>query len=265
MKPDAAAIAAALAHRGHAGIAVHAFGTLGSTNAWFGSDEGATVAAPALCVTDHQTRGVARRGRQWQTLPGNLMFSVLQRVAPPPAGGGLLSLVTAVAVARTLQHETGVPIRIKWPNDLTIEHSKVAGLLIEARHEHDRRLRLVGGIGINLVEDERLAAFGATSLARHGVSASRRDALLVSLTDAVLSAWARFEATGWAAFETDWARLDTLRDRCVTVYAGAVGSSEAFDGVARGVARDGSLRIDTPTGQRRVHAGEVSVRAGAVS
>jgi len=259
-----AAIAERLRGYDHADVAVHAFDTLGSTNGWLGAGEGASAVAPALCMTDHQTHGAARRGRRWETLPGNLTFSVLQRLAPPPGGAGALALVTGIAVARTLQDETGVPVRIKWPNDLFVAGTKLGGLLIEARHENGKRLRIVGGIGINLVRDERLAGLGATSLAEHGVAPAHRDALLVSVTAAVLDAWARFEAHGWAAFRSDWTRVDLLHERAVTVLDGPVGTTNTFTGIARGVAEDGSLRIDTTAGPRTVHAGEVSVRAGAM-
>jgi len=261
----AATIAALLQRQGRADIAVHAFATLGSTNVWLSSGEAERVEAPAICLTDHQTHGIARRGREWETLPGHLTFSLLQRLTPPSAGPGALALVTGMAVARTLQDETGVAVRIKWPNDLFVAGSKLGGILVEARHENGKRLRLVGGIGINLVQDDRLATFGATSLAEHGVAPQRRDELLASIAARVFQAWERFESGGWAVFSRDWPAFDSLHERPVTVFDGPVGTTDTFTGIARGVSDDGALLVDTPSGLRRVHAGEVSVRAGAAS
>ena len=258
--PDTAALARALSAVGRHDVALHAFASLGSTNAWFSRGDGREMAAPAVCVTDHQPAGNGRRGRSWEALPGNLTVSVLQRFAPALAVPGLLSLVTGIALAEVLQDATGVAIRVKWPNDLLIGDSKVGGLLIESRHDKDGALRMIGGIGVNLVADDRLAGFGATSLAVQGVPAGARDDLLAVVVPAVFAAWDRYALDGWTAFEAAWARLDALIDREVTLLDGPLGSAVRQEGIARGIAADGALQVETRDGLRTVYAADVSVR-----
>lgn len=259
--PDAMALAAALERSGRTGVTVHSVDTLDSTNAWLSVGDGRDAPPPALCVTDHQPAGAGRRGRAWQALPGNLTFSLLQTMPLGDRGAGPLALVTGIAVANALGAATALPIRLKWPNDLLVGGSKVGGLLLEARHEATGALRCVGGIGINVVADERLQGMGATSLAAHGVDPDSRDALLVNVAVAVFDAWDRFADDGWSRFAEEWRALDALAGQAVQVHDGPVGSARIFHGTALGVDADGALRVLTPDGERRVHAADVSVRA----
>jgi BirA family transcriptional regulator, biotin operon repressor / biotin---[acetyl-CoA-carboxylase] ligase len=102
--------------------------------------EGATVA------TDHQTHGRGRLGRTWETPPARaLLFSVLLHPTPPMALWPELSLVAGGAVADALREETGVLAEVSHPNDVLVEHRKVAGILAEASTG-----RVVLGIGLNV-------------------------------------------------------------------------------------------------------------------
>ena len=102
--------------------------------------EGATVA------TDHQTHGRGRLGRTWETPPARaLLFSLLLHPTPPMALWPELSLVAGGAVATALREETGVLAEVSHPNDVLVEHRKVAGILAEASTG-----RVVLGIGLNV-------------------------------------------------------------------------------------------------------------------
>jgi BirA family biotin operon repressor/biotin-[acetyl-CoA-carboxylase] ligase len=61
-----------------------------------------------------------------------------------------VSLVTAVAVAETLEEELNLQPRIKWPNDILINHRKIAGILSEAVTDMDSIEYIVTGIGLNI-------------------------------------------------------------------------------------------------------------------
>ena len=307
--PDASGIARALADAGHADVAVHGFDELASTNAWLvertATDEagGGTVGGPgpALCVADSQVRGSGRRGRGWRSVPGDVTFSLRRRFASPPARLAPLGLVTGVAVARALRAATGLDVRLKWPNDLLLDGSKLGGLLVESRSGAGRGAgtgagaagagcSVVGGVGVNLVGADARGAGGPggpggsggapiATLGAHGVVPGRRDALVVAIAASVLDAWARFDEEGWAVFEDDWRALDALAGRAVRVHEGAprvdgAGSDGAgsdgdgggahFDGVARGVDGGGALRVERADGRvATVHAGDVSVRPRA--
>ncbi|MBI4562363.1 MAG: biotin--[acetyl-CoA-carboxylase] ligase, partial [Candidatus Rokubacteria bacterium] len=96
------------------GKAFYAMGTLASTQdelrrlAEAGATEGTVV------VTEHQTSGRGRHGRQWLDEPGaNILLSLLLRPDIPAARTPQLSLLAAVACAEALEAATGLAIAIR--------------------------------------------------------------------------------------------------------------------------------------------------------
>ena len=75
---------------------------------------------------------------------------------------------------------------------------------------------------------------------------------LARVAPALFAALRSFDAAGFAAFADRFAARDVLRGRRV-VGSGARGEVE---GIAAGIAADGSLRIDTATGPVAVGSGE---------
>jgi BirA family biotin operon repressor/biotin-[acetyl-CoA-carboxylase] ligase len=107
-----------------------------------------------LAVLAHrQTRARGSRGRFWMSPAGNLCLSVLLRPEGDAAEGGRWAILAAVAVADALApylagHGT---LTVKWPNDVLLDGSKLAGILLDTALRADGRLDwLVIGIGANL-------------------------------------------------------------------------------------------------------------------
>jgi BirA family biotin operon repressor/biotin-[acetyl-CoA-carboxylase] ligase len=107
---------------------------------------GAEHSEGAVAVTEEQTEGRGRLGRQWLSPPGvSILCSVL--LEPPVETQRLpeLSLVAGEAVAEAIASVTGLEPAIKLPNDVLLGGRKAAGILAEARDG-----RVVLGIGINV-------------------------------------------------------------------------------------------------------------------
>jgi BirA family biotin operon repressor/biotin-[acetyl-CoA-carboxylase] ligase len=95
-----------------------------------------------------QTRGRGRLGRQWQSLSGNLFLSIVLRVEDM-SRWPWVPLTVAVGAARFLrEYNPSLDIRLKWPNDLWINGSKLGGILCEAVGG-PRGSYIVAGIGVN--------------------------------------------------------------------------------------------------------------------
>lgn len=150
----AAALAAARGRTGPFGEPIYFFPETGSTNdvaavlAEGGAPEGTTVVAYA------QTAGRGRFGRRWFSPPGaGVYVSVVcrNRLAAP-----LLTLAAGVATADGVRRATGLPVEIKWPNDVVVHSGlpprrrKLAGVLAEASSGADGLQHVILGIGINL-------------------------------------------------------------------------------------------------------------------
>ncbi|MCB8817150.1 biotin--[acetyl-CoA-carboxylase] ligase [Desulfosporosinus shakirovi] len=104
-----------------------------------------------VVVADMQTAGRGRRGRSWYSPSGKgIYMSVILRPILPLKEISRISLLTAVAVAESLEEELNLSARIKWPNDILIKGKKVAGILSEVVTDMDGIEYIVVGIGLNI-------------------------------------------------------------------------------------------------------------------
>lgn len=114
-----------------------------------GEPEGSTFVAAS------QTAGRGRLGRTWVSPPGAglYMSTIVRRRTLAP----WITLAGGVAAAEGIRAATGLPVQIKWPNDIVAVDAagfrarrKIAGILAEAASGADGVQHVVLGIGINL-------------------------------------------------------------------------------------------------------------------
>ncbi len=107
----------------------------------------------ALLAAETQTMGRGRKGKAFYSPPGTgLYLSMILQGEEITGQVSMLTIVTACAVLRALQKKTGVPVQLKWVNDLFIGDRKAGGILSEAITdlESGKTEAVVIGIGINL-------------------------------------------------------------------------------------------------------------------
>lgn len=135
--------------------AIRYFDSVGSTNdvALQWSREGAEDGS--LVLADAQTAGRGRHARKWQTLPGAaLAFSLILRPTHAEVDRlQLFSPLAGVAVCDALIRGWGLPVEIKWPNDILIRRKKVCGILAETAWMGEEAEAVILGIGINVAQD----------------------------------------------------------------------------------------------------------------
>ncbi|HMK67267.1 MAG TPA: biotin--[acetyl-CoA-carboxylase] ligase, partial [Stellaceae bacterium] len=147
------------------------FAELESTN-----DEAKRLAdagAPAWTVitAEIQRAGRGRRGRTWESPAGNLYMSAILRPAANLAAAAQLGFAAALAVGEAL-----LPVlpserilQYKWPNDVLVDGSKIAGILLEAAgNGAEGAAWVIVGIGVNLASHPQETSYPATSLATLG-------------------------------------------------------------------------------------------------
>jgi len=130
---------------------IFAFEALSSTNdfakrlAQNGEHDG------TLVLTNEQTKGRGRQGRSWYAPPNSgLWFSIILKPIQPAQKFGIVSLLAAVALAKTIEQMTSLKPALKWPNDILINSKKLSGILLENQFSNNRHASLVLGIGINV-------------------------------------------------------------------------------------------------------------------
>jgi BirA family biotin operon repressor/biotin-[acetyl-CoA-carboxylase] ligase len=201
-----------------------------------------------IATTDHQTAGRGRLGRRWLEPPGSsLLLSVLLR-PPGVRRPQELSLVAGVATAQAVEETTALPARVKWPNDVLLAGTKVAGILAELRSG-----AVVLGIGVNVNQteaelplDTRVAAGSLRTATGREHDRERLLALLLQRLDA---AYERWRAAGLAPLSDELAARDALRGRHV-VAGGNAGRAVGIDALGR-------LQLERGDGVTVVESGEV--------
>lgn len=129
-----------------AGLAVEALAETDSTNTrlkeWARAGK---IAPPFLLTADCQTAGRGRLGRRFVSPAGTGLYMSLLVQPPEGAESGLITVLAAVAVCRALEGLTGLPMKIKWVNDIFFRGRKVCGILAERVEQG-----VIVGIGVNL-------------------------------------------------------------------------------------------------------------------
>ena len=136
----------------------------GSSNEWMKEAGAAGEPACTVGIAEEQTAGKGRLGRTWVSPKGeNIYFSLLLRPDAAPRHAASLTLVMGLSTAQAIRETTGLPVGIKWPNDVVINHRKVCGILTEMKADPEKIDYVVIGIGINVNQTEFTEGISATA------------------------------------------------------------------------------------------------------
>ena len=103
----------------------------------------------SLIIADRQTQGRGRLNRKWVSPRGGIWISILLKPNFEPSYTSLFPMATSLAMAVSIERTLKIKPELKWPNDVTINGNKVAGILIDASVESNKIDYLIIGIGIN--------------------------------------------------------------------------------------------------------------------
>ncbi len=220
-----------------------------------GVTEGITVFA------ESQTKGRGRLGRTWVSPAGRgLWFSILLRPPLRPTQATQLTVISAVAVARAIEKETGLEPEIKWPNDIMFGPRKAAGILLELGAELDRIRYVVLGIGIdvNLTAEELPPELSetATSLRLQAGRPLDRAALATAVLRELDHLYWRLKSGDFPEISDEWMRRCTTLGRRVVIRVG----DRVIHGQAEALDEEGALLIRTEHGRlERIIGGDVTL------
>ncbi len=125
--------------------------TTDSTNSYLKRYHAPAPRKVTLVTAEYQTAGRGSASNKWESAAGkNLLFSLLTYPRIVEAERMfVLSEIISMAVCDAL-NEFVPGFRIKWPNDIYYQDSKVAGLLIENELEGKVIAKCIMGVGINV-------------------------------------------------------------------------------------------------------------------
>jgi BirA family biotin operon repressor/biotin-[acetyl-CoA-carboxylase] ligase len=199
-----------------------------------------------VVLAREQRAGRGRQGRAWHCPAGaGVLMSVLVLPPSPLRRPVVLTALASVAVCAAVAAVTGIPPRIKWPNDVLIQGRKVCGILIE------QTVGTVIGIGLNV--NQTAQSFleaglpDATSLAQLGGKPLDVNEVARRLIKELDSEYDRLCCGDFPGLEARWKQLTCLLGTCVRV--------ETLSGACEGRIQDVSF-----AGVELARAGEESLR-----
>ena len=230
--------------------------TIGSTNdeakrlARIGAPHGVVVSAT------RQTSGRGRRGRRWESPPGNLYASLLLRPRCRAAAAAQLGFAAAVAIAEAATKlAPGVELRCKWPNDVLAGGKKVAGVLLESEitGAGDVPAFVVIGCGVNLAVPPTFTPYPATSLAQEGAPIVAPSLLLAAFVRQFGERYRIWQEQGFGPIREAWLARAVGLGQEVEVRL----ERDTLRGCFIDLDEDGALLLGGAAGRRRIAAGDV--------
>ena len=217
----------------------------GSTNADLLNDQTAVEGDWLVALTQDAGRG--RQGREWVSESGNFFGSTLVVVQPGDPSAASLSLAAGLALIEAADLAApGLPLMLKWPNDLLLGTAKLGGILLERNGD-----RVVAGFGVNLgkapkVEGRDIAALNGAMLPQAFAP------LLAGNFARMLDLWRNNEPD---AFGKAWlARAHPVGTK-LTIHSAP---GEKTSGTFAGIEPDGALQLRREDGTTEI------IRAGDV-
>jgi len=109
------------------------------------------ISSPLWIIADEQTKGKGRSGKKWISNKGNLFASLILPISFNVKNLPMLSCAVALATHECLNYFLGQNehLKIKWPNDILFEDSKLSGILIENLLSAESNYSIVG-VGVNV-------------------------------------------------------------------------------------------------------------------
>lgn len=213
---------------------------------------------PSWLVTEAQTAGRGRLGRQWSSPRGNLYTTALLPFSGDLAQAALTCFSAGLAVidaARGLGVDAS-QLKLKWPNDVLVGSAKLAGILIETGSLHGR-LWMAAGFGVNVeVAPERTDRVTTCITALPGGATVTAQRLLAQLDIAFRARLFQLLSEGFGSTRNDWLNHAAHLGAKVELTP----ASGRIEGVMTGLAEDGALILKQPDGsETHVRAGEISI------
>jgi BirA family transcriptional regulator, biotin operon repressor / biotin---[acetyl-CoA-carboxylase] ligase len=215
----------------------------------------------AVIIADCQEKGKGRLGRIWLSPAGkNIYMSLMMRPNLETRDATMLTLLSAVASATAIRKVSGLPVTIKWPNDLILSGKKLGGILTEIRADIDRVSLAVVGIGINVNTDKKDFTGGidtiATSIKEEAGKRFSRNELIIETLKEFDRLYRLFNKQGKLPLLKEWKDLSSTIGRKVQVSMG----DEILIGIAEDVDESGMLILKLQSGVlKRISSGDVTL------
>lgn len=244
------------------GQQIHTYDTVSSTQIIAKELASNGAADGTVVISEEQSAGKGRLQRKWYSpADGGVWMSLILRPDIPPYRAPQLTLLTAVAVVKTLA-QFDIQAGIKWPNDVLINGKKITGILTELNAEADLVHFVIIGIGLNVNQD--ISSFPdelqviATSMFNEKNKKVARAYVIQRLLKNLEELYVLFLKQGFEPIKVLWEKHSTTIGKAVTVN----NSFETIEGTAIGINQDGVLIVrDSNRKERLIYSGDITIHS----
>ena len=214
-----------------------------------------------IVIAEKQTAGRGRLDRKWTSPKGGIWFSLIIHPKFDVSTSTLVPIAGAVALAKSIKTALDVDVSVKWPNDITLDGKKVAGMLVDASFQANSIDHFILGIGINFDIDsikieKRLSKspnfYGVNSLRKKDDDTPPKILLREFLVqfEKILIQLNKGEKT---KIVKEWTKKADKIGKKITINT----LEGKISGVAQGIDNDGGLKLKTSKGVKKIFVGDV--------
>ena len=214
-----------------------------------------------IIIAEKQTSGRGRLDRKWTSPKGGIWFSLIIHPKFDVSSSTLIPILSAVALSKSIKSVLGIETEVKWPNDITMNGKKVAGVLVDASFQTNSIDYLILGIGINFDIDTKKLEKRLTKTPNfYGIDSLRGKEDKTPPKKLLKEFLLQFEKN---LFQLDkgekskiikeWTKRAAGIGKKITINT----SNGKISGISQGIDNDGALKIKTRNEIKKIYVGDV--------
>ena len=214
-----------------------------------------------IIIAEKQTSGRGRLDRKWTSPKGGIWFSLIIHPKFDVSSSTLIPILSAVALSKSIKSVLDIETEVKWPNDITMNGKKVAGVLVDASFQTNSIDYLILGIGINFDIDAKKLEKRLTKTPNfYGIDSLREKEDKTPPKKLLKEFLVQFEKN---LFQLDkgekskiikeWTKRAAGIGKKITINT----SNGKISGISQGIDNDGALKIKTRNEIKKIYVGDV--------
>tara|TARA_Y100000590_G_scaffold217715_1_gene246528 strand:- start:6018 stop:7019 length:1002 start_codon:yes stop_codon:yes gene_type:complete len=217
-----------------------------------------------IIIAEKQKHGKGRLDRKWYSPDGGIWLSIIIHPKFEISDTTIIPLLVSLALCESIKKKYGIKTNVKWPNDITINGKKVAGMLIDTTIQGNKIENLVLGVGINFAINttqiqKRLQNtpnfYGVTSLFPVKNRASKMELLLQFLVQLEKGINDLTEGKKLQIIKK-WSDNTDIFGKSISINTG----NGKISGIVKKIDSEGALVIKTRNKTEKIFVGDVVLR-----
>ena len=215
----------------------------------------------AIIIAEKQTSGRGRLNRKWTSPKGGISFSLIIHPKFDVSSSTLIPILSAVALSKSIKSILGIETQVKWPNDITMNGKKVAGILVDASFQANSIDYLILGAGINFdIDVKKLEKKLAKTPNFYGVNSLRRKddttppkLLLKEFLLQLEKNLSQLDNGEELKIVKEWTKRAAGIGKKITINT----ANGKISGISQGIDNDGALKLKTRNEIKKIFVGDV--------